>query len=91
MSNNPEDIYLWPDDTWCYRHELEQYQHMSDDYLLIPYGSLFYPENADFSRSGFDGVTIIEPCYNKIVAARQAMMNKSPFQAGVVVSDYWRK
>jgi hypothetical protein len=81
MSNNPEDIYLWSDNTWCYRHDLEQYQHMSDDYLLIPYGSLFYP----------DRITIIEPCYNKIVAARQAMMNKSPFQAGAVVSDYWRK
>lgn len=25
-------ICYWPDGTWCYRHELEQMTHMSDDY-----------------------------------------------------------
>lgn len=25
-------IFYWPDGTWCYRHELEQMTHMSDDY-----------------------------------------------------------
>lgn len=25
-------ICYWPDGTWCYRHELEQMAHMSDDF-----------------------------------------------------------
>jgi len=25
-------ICYWPDGTWCYRHELEQMVHMSDDF-----------------------------------------------------------
>lgn len=25
-------ICFWPDGTWCYRHELEQMTHMSDDF-----------------------------------------------------------
>ena len=25
-------ICYWPDGTWCYRHELEQMSHMSDDF-----------------------------------------------------------
>ena len=66
-----EDVILWPDNTWCYRYELHQMQHMSDDYLVVPFGSLHYPESADFSRSGFDGITIIDPNYDKIVKSRQ--------------------
>lgn len=31
-----EDIFVWPDGTWCYRYEAPQYQHMSDDYIVVP-------------------------------------------------------
>jgi hypothetical protein len=34
-----DDIFVWPDGTMCYRHELEQRSHMSDDYKCIPQGS----------------------------------------------------
>ena len=34
-----EDIILWPDGTWCYRHELTEYGYMSDDYIVIEYGT----------------------------------------------------
>ena len=34
-----EDIILWPDGTWCYRHELTEYGHMSDDYVVLEYGT----------------------------------------------------
>jgi hypothetical protein len=56
-----EDVIVWPDNTWCYRYELHQMGHMSDDYLTIPFGSLHYP----------DGITIIDPDYDKIVKSRQ--------------------
>lgn len=26
-------ICYWSDGTWCYRHELEQMAHMSDDFV----------------------------------------------------------
>lgn len=35
-----EDVILWPDGTWCYRHDLEDYSHMSDDYEVVPYGTV---------------------------------------------------
>lgn len=31
-----EDIIVWPDGTWCYREDLEQYSWMSDDYIVLP-------------------------------------------------------
>lgn len=34
-----EDVILWSDCTWCYRHELTEYGHMSDDYIVIEYGT----------------------------------------------------
>lgn len=37
--------------------------HMSDDYLVIPYGSLFYP----------DGITIHEVDYDTVVKTRKLM------------------
>ena len=34
-----DDIMVWSDDmlgaTWCYRHELEEMSHMSDDYTTL--------------------------------------------------------
>lgn len=37
----PDDIFLWPDGTRCYRHEHERghHQQMSDDFEVIPAGS----------------------------------------------------
>lgn len=29
------DIHLWPDGTWCYTDELEDFTWMSDDYQII--------------------------------------------------------
>lgn len=34
-----DDILLWADGTWCYRDELSEFSHMSDDWEVIPYGS----------------------------------------------------
>ena len=34
-----EDIILWPDGTWCYRHQLTKYGHKSDDYVVLEYGT----------------------------------------------------
>jgi len=39
QSIDNEDIIVWADGTWCYRHDLEQMSHMSDDYLVLPYDS----------------------------------------------------
>jgi hypothetical protein len=30
-----EDVILWPDGDWCYRDELEEYTHKSDDYAVL--------------------------------------------------------
>ena len=35
-----EDVILWTDDTWCYRHELVEYGYMSDDYTVLEYGTV---------------------------------------------------
>ena len=34
------DIIVWPDGTWCFRYELHEYTHMSDDYLVLPIDSI---------------------------------------------------
>ena len=34
-----EDLILWPDDTWCYRYELYEMNHMGDDYEVLSYDS----------------------------------------------------
>lgn len=33
-----EDAFLWPDGTWCYRHQLAEMAHMSDDFEVVPFG-----------------------------------------------------
>ena len=35
-----EDIILWPDGTWCYRHGLTEYGYMSDDYFVVEYDTI---------------------------------------------------
>lgn len=39
LTPKEDDILEWPDGTWCYRSELEEMSHMSDDYTTIPAGS----------------------------------------------------
>jgi len=34
-----DDIIVWPDGTTCYRHDLGDFGHMSDDYIVLPAGS----------------------------------------------------
>lgn len=63
--NSNEDICVWPDNAQCYMYELHEMQHMSDDYIIVPYRSLFYP----------DGITIHEVDYDAVINARRAMLN----------------
>lgn len=30
-----EDIIVWADESWCFRYELHEHQHKSDDYQVI--------------------------------------------------------
>jgi hypothetical protein len=30
-----EKICVWPDYTWCYEEDLEEYSHLSDDFMLL--------------------------------------------------------
>lgn len=39
-----EDLLLWPCGTWCYRHELPEMTHKSDDYEVIPFGTARYDD-----------------------------------------------
>lgn len=39
LTPNTDDILEWPDGTWCFRYELSEMSHMSDDYTTIPVGS----------------------------------------------------
>lgn len=32
---NSDDVFLWPDDSWCYRYELSEYSFKSDDYEVV--------------------------------------------------------
>lgn len=69
-----KDILVWPSNYCCYRHEYAKYGN-KDDFVVVPFGSLFYPgENADFSRSG-SGITIHEVDYDTVVNSRRAMLN----------------
>jgi len=38
-SMNIEDLLMWSDGTWCYRYELSEMNHMSDDYRVIAFDS----------------------------------------------------
>lgn len=35
---DPDDIYLWPDGTWCFGNEVATFGHKSDDYEVIKLG-----------------------------------------------------
>lgn len=32
---HPDDVFLWPDGTYCTRADAHEYHHMSDDYRVI--------------------------------------------------------
>lgn len=34
-----DDILRWPDGSWCYRYELPEMAHKSDDYEVLSAGS----------------------------------------------------
>ena len=34
-----EDVIVWPCGDWCYRYELEEMSHKSDDYRVIKFGT----------------------------------------------------
>lgn len=31
----PEDLIVWPNGAWCFRNELEEMTHLSDDYKVL--------------------------------------------------------
>ena len=33
------DVCRWPDGTWCYREDLDEYRYMSDDYEVVAHES----------------------------------------------------
>ena len=35
IKEDDEDVILWPDGYWCFRFELEEHPHRSDDYRVI--------------------------------------------------------
>ena len=39
MKHDPDDMILWADGTWCYRHQLSDMAFMSDDYEEILFNS----------------------------------------------------
>lgn len=41
---HPDDFLYWPCGTHCYRHELPQMTHMSDDYMVIEVFSPYYDD-----------------------------------------------
>ena len=52
MEHKPssEDVLVWADGTWCYRCELHEMNHMSDDY------EVFYLDTPDWhSLHGIGG------------------------------------
>ena len=44
METSLEDLFVWSDYTWCYREELEQMAHMSDDFRIIYVDTQEYEE-----------------------------------------------
>lgn len=39
---NLEDIFVWSDGTWCYRYEVCEMAHKSDDFVVIHFGEVRY-------------------------------------------------
>ena len=32
---HPDDILLWPNGSWCYRSDIQDMSHLSDDYQVL--------------------------------------------------------
>lgn len=39
MKISGEDIFVWADGSWCYRYEIHEYGHKSDDYEVLWYNT----------------------------------------------------
>ena len=37
QKTEPEDVIKWPDGTWCYRYELPEFSHKTDDYEVLSF------------------------------------------------------
>ena len=44
FTNDIEDVILWPDGSWCYRYELYEMKHKSDEYIVIRASTPMYDE-----------------------------------------------
>lgn len=44
-----DDIYVWPDGSWCYGEEIGEYDFMSDDCRIIYFDTAEYYEFLDSS------------------------------------------
>lgn len=42
LQTDLEDLIVWPDGTNCFRYELHEMTHMSDDFLIYYYGTESY-------------------------------------------------
>ena len=36
---SPDDLIVWPDGTYCFRHDLAEYTFMGDDRRTVAFGS----------------------------------------------------
>lgn len=45
MIQSTEDIIEWPDGTMCFREDLEQMTHKSDDYRVVYFDSSEYEQS----------------------------------------------
>lgn len=41
-NNCPDDLIIWPCGTQCFRSEVAEHTHMSDDYEVVSFGSVRY-------------------------------------------------
>lgn len=46
-----DDVFIWPCGTWCYRYELSEFSHKSDDFRLVKHLS---PEWFEITWKGSD-------------------------------------
>lgn len=42
LTEDFEDVLLWPCGTWCSRYELGEYLHKSDDFSVLYFGTPEY-------------------------------------------------
>ena len=45
--SHPDDILIWPDGSSCFRSELHQMTHLSDDYVVLRHGSVMWRNELD--------------------------------------------